>query len=65
MPVITFLVKTERQEGCLFFFGQEGGCKTILYDVGGGGTVKNFASFKKYPLPPPCNINNECSLSFL
>ena len=37
----------------IFSFGQEVGCKKILYDVGwGGGTLKNFAPFKKYPLPP-------------
>ena len=49
---VTFLVILGRGgEGLPFFFCQEGGCKKILYDVGGPGILKKIAPLKKYPLP--------------
>ena len=37
----------EGERGCHFSFGQEGGCKKILYDVGGPGILKKNCPFKK------------------
>ena len=46
----------------MFSFDKEKGSKKILYDLGGGG-MKHFCPFKKYPSPHPPNLQYECSLT--
>ena len=65
MQIFYFDISWEGGGGVLIFRLIAWGGSENLYGPWGGGDIKKRAAEKKNPLPPPCSIHNECSLTLL